>query len=344
MELSVVIPAYRSAELIGRTIASVLAEGVAPGNVIVVEDGVFDRTAEVVRSHAGVRLISLQQNRGAPHARNTGLRQVSTRYVMFLDADDYVENGLLRGLVQALDEGAADVAMGPWRYDGEGFEDAPLRVPQPQDTAGWIAAWTQMRFFPPCCVAWNADSLRRIGGWDEQLKKNQDGELMIRAFLSGLKVAVSGEGNGVYWQHGSPHRVTNARIDDFLHATGVIYSQLQAWADSQAGNLSGRDRQMLGRYCCVTAWHAFAHDRNRHGIEWLERARACGFRSKGYNGKTAALANLLGIRLSSKIRFGLERAGISHKINTWRRRAGNAAALARPVAGRADAGPRAAGS
>ena len=343
MELSVVIPAYRSAELIGRTIASVLAEGIAPDDIVVVEDGVFDRTADVVQRY-GARLVSLPQNRGAPYARNTGLRQVSTRYVMFLDADDYVENGLLRGLVQALDEGAADVAMGPWRYDGDGFERAPLRVPQPLGTTEWIAAWTQMRFFPPCCVAWNADSLRRIGGWDEQLKKNQDGELMVRAFLAGLKVAVSREGNGVYWQHGSPHRVTNARIDDFLHATSVIYGQLQTWADQQAGNLSERDREMLGRYCCVTAWHAFAHDRNRSGIEWLERARACGFHSKGYNGKTAALATLLGIRLSSKIRFGLERAGITHKINAWRRRASNASALARHAVRRTDAGPHAAGS
>lgn len=323
MELSVVIPSYRSADLIGRAIGSVLAEGIAPENVIVVEDGVFDRTADVVRSHEGVRLVSLQQNRGAPHARNTGLGQVSTRYVMFLDADDYVENGLLPGLVRALEEGAADVAMGPWRYDGEGFEHAPLRVPQRLATVEWISDWTQMRFFPPCCVAWNADALRRIGGWDERLRKNQDGELMIRAFLSGLEVAVSREGNGVYWQHGSPHRVTNARIDDFLHATGVIFSQLQAWADKQAGSLPENDRKVLGRYCCVTAWHAFAHDRSRSGKEWLERARSCGFHSKGYNGKTAALANLLGIRLSSKIRFGLERAGIPQKIRSWRRRPGN---------------------
>lgn len=321
MELSVVIPSYRSSDLVKRAIDSAIAEGVAPGNIVVVEDGVFDDTARVVGACPGVRLITLETNQGAPHARNLGLADVTTPYVMFLDADDYVENGLLRGLVEALERDRSDVAMGPWRYDGDGHHSGALRVPQKLSNAEWILTWTQPRltFFPPCSVAWRADSIRRIGGWDERLKKNQDGELMIRAFLKGLAVSVTDRGNGVYWQHASPHRVTNARIDDFLHATAVIFAQLEAWAGSHAQQpFPESSRRALGRYCCVTAWHAFAHGRRQSGLEWMERARAYGFRRRGYNGKTSLLAAFLGVSLSSRVRVSLERSGALRKLKAAR--------------------------
>lgn len=316
MELSVVIPSYRSAGLVKRAIDSVIAEGVSPRNVIVVEDGVFDDTASVVAACPGTRLITLDRNRGAPHARNVGLQQVSTRCVMFLDADDYVENGLLRGLVGCLGDEGSDVAIGPWRYDGDGLRRDATRFPAALSNAEWIVGWTQLRFFPPCSVAWNTSSIRRLGGWDERLKKNQDGELMIRAFLRGLRVSVSHCGNGVYWQHASPHRVTGAKIDDFLHATALIFEQLEKWARSHAeGGFPQSYRVALGRYCCVTAWHAFANDRIESGMYWMAKARAYGFHAKGYNYKTRLLASCLGIRLSSKVRVRLE-----HSRAVWQRK------------------------
>ncbi|UGB38521.1 glycosyltransferase family 2 protein [Frateuria soli] len=315
MDLSVVIPSYRSGHLVKRAVESALAEGVAPENVVVVEDGVFDETASVVASLPGVRLITLRENRGAPNARNVGLENVATKYVMFLDADDYVEGGLLRGLVQALDQEASDVAIGPWRYAGEGRQPGMLRAPHKLSNAEWIFSWTRLHFFPPCCVAWNARSIRRIGAWDARLKKNQDGELMIRAFVKGLRVSVSGSGQGVYWQHASPHRVTNAKIDDLLHATEVIFRQLEAWVGSHAEkDFPESNRNALGRYCCVTAWHAFAHDRKESGMQWLAKARAYGFRNKGYNNKTSFLAAFLGISLSSKARARFEQSGLFYKL------------------------------
>lgn len=317
MDLSVVIPSYRSDKLVTRAIDSAIAEGVSPANVIVVEDGVFDQTAAAVASRPGVRLISLEKNQGAPHARNLGLENVSTRFVMFLDADDYVENGLLPGLVRVLDEEHSDVAMGPWLYAGDDMPRTSARVPERLSNAEWIYAWTRLRFFPPCCVAWNASSIRRIGGWDERLKNNQDGELMIRAFLKGLKVSISSAGNGVYWQHASPHRVTNAKIDHLLHATEIILAQLEPWAQSHADSEFLKSyRNAMGRYCCVTAWLAYAYDREDSGLQWMARARGYGFRSKGYNYRSSFLATFLGAKLSSKIRLRLERSRSPYKATT----------------------------
>lgn len=319
MELSIVIPSYRSERTIGRTLDSALAEGVAPGNIIVVEDGVFDDTARVVRDRPGVRLVTRASNGGAAAARNLGLAQVRTRYVMFLDADDYVENGLLQGLVAALERERSDLAIGPWRYDGEGRPRGVARMPQRLTNDEWIRRWVRPVFFPTCSVAWDTRSVRRIGGWNEHLKTNDDGELMIRAFLRGLTVAISHVGNSVYWQHPSPYRVSIARIDDLLHATEVVYRQLQEWAGAGARNgASQRNRDALGRYCCVMAWSAFAHGRNEVGAQWRARARSYGFRARGYSRATSLLAAFLGVRLSSRFKDRVLRPGAFYKALSQR--------------------------
>jgi glycosyltransferase involved in cell wall biosynthesis len=302
MKLSVVVPAYRSEHWVARTIRSVLAEGVPERNVIVVEDGVFDGTAQVVQG-TGARLVSLQQNGGAPHARNLGLAQVDTPYVMFLDADDYVENGLLAGLVDALERDGADVAIGPWVYHGEGRERGVLRQPPQLDNGERIFHWIIHAFFPPCCIAWRTEAVRAIGGWDERLRKDQDGELMIRALTSGLKVAVSSRGNGVYWQHDSPHRVTRAQIRDVMYAADIVFEQLERWVRKQVDRDGGNPYALpLGRVCCKNAWVAFANGEDALGARWSERARSFGLDSKGYNARSALLARFLGIRISSRIK------------------------------------------
>lgn len=299
MNLSVVIPSYRSERWVGRAIAAARAEGVPAEQIIVVEDGRFDATAQVVQRE-GAQLISLERNGGAPHARNLGLAAVATDYVMFLDADDYVENGLLAGLVQALDRERSDVAIGPWVYDGDGRARGMLRQPPQLDNAERIFHWLLNAFFPPCCIAWRTASIRALGGWDERLKKDQDGELMIRALIRGLQVSVSDTGNGVYWQHDSPHRVTRAQIHDVMHAADIVFEQLEQWVRSRDRRGQTNPYELaLGRVCCKTAWVAFAHGENAIGARWSARARAYGFGDKGYNARSSLLAAFFGIRLSS---------------------------------------------
>ena len=301
MDMSVVIPAYRSGHLVGRAIRSALDEGVEPHDVIVVEDGVADDTADVVASYQGTRLVTLDTNGGAPRARNIGLAQVETSHVMFLDADDFVEGGLLPGLDSAIRKAQSDIAVGPWLYHGDGRKRGQLRSPEEQSAADWMLNWVNGRFFPPCCVAWKADSVRAIGGWDERLKKDQDGELMIRAFTRGLTVAVSGAGNGVYWQHASDARLTrSAQVEHIMTSADIVYDQIVEWLGQ--GSRPGHLAFALGRHCCKMAWVAYSFDRPDFARQWQRRAAQHGYFSKGYSHRTSLLAGLLGVRLSARIK------------------------------------------
>ena len=95
LKISVVIPAYNSARNIGRTLESVLGQTRLPDEIIVVDDGSQDNTAEIVQTFAGkVRLLS-QANAGASAARNAGINASTGQWIAFLDSDDiWLENHL----------------------------------------------------------------------------------------------------------------------------------------------------------------------------------------------------------------------------------------------------------
>jgi glycosyltransferase involved in cell wall biosynthesis len=86
--ISVVIPACNAAAYIERAIGSVLAQNRPADEVIVVDDGSKDNTAEVVRLFGDkIKLIS-QANAGVSAARNAGIHAATGDWIAFLDADD----------------------------------------------------------------------------------------------------------------------------------------------------------------------------------------------------------------------------------------------------------------
>ncbi len=86
--ISVIIPAYNAEEYIGRAIDSVLAQTHQPDEIIVVDDGSTDNTAEVIRSYSSRVHYIGQENGGASVARNTGIEAATGQWIAFLDADD----------------------------------------------------------------------------------------------------------------------------------------------------------------------------------------------------------------------------------------------------------------
>jgi glycosyltransferase involved in cell wall biosynthesis len=90
---SVVIPAHNRGKHIQRAIRSVLEQTYGHVDLVVVDDGSKDDTAEIVRGECArdprVRLIEHGRQRGAQAARNTGIRAAQGEWIAFLDSDDY---------------------------------------------------------------------------------------------------------------------------------------------------------------------------------------------------------------------------------------------------------------
>lgn len=96
--VSVVIPAYNYGRYLGEAIDSVLNQTYRKIEIIVVDDGSTDNTAQVATSYSGVKYI-YQNNQGSSVARNTGITAAKGEWILCLDSDDklkpnYVEKCL----------------------------------------------------------------------------------------------------------------------------------------------------------------------------------------------------------------------------------------------------------
>jgi dolichol-phosphate mannosyltransferase len=116
--LSVVIPAYNEEALIERTLretAAMLDEVGYPWEIVVVDDGSRDKTAEKVEQAAAgrpIRLVVHERNRGKGAALITGLRATSGTLVVFADADLEVHPRQITRLLDTMERTGADVVTG----------------------------------------------------------------------------------------------------------------------------------------------------------------------------------------------------------------------------------------
>ncbi len=198
--LSVIIAAFNAAEFLAEGIRSVLSQSYQDFELIVVDDGSQDDTAEIVRSirDTRVHLVS-QANRGQSAALNAGVANSSGRFIKFLDADDCLNPLHLESMLRALDGNDNCVASCRWGYfviDANcpqvrseavqrDFHD-PIEwlVTSLTKDEGMMGGW--MWLIPR--TVWN-----RCGGWNEQLSLNNDFDFSIRLLLASEGVRYASE-------------------------------------------------------------------------------------------------------------------------------------------------------
>ena len=94
--ISVIIPLYNKEPIIERSLQSVLSQDYDDFEVVVVNDGSTDRSADIVRSINDPRIRLIEQENGGPSkARNTGVKNAKGEWILFLDADDEMLSGAL---------------------------------------------------------------------------------------------------------------------------------------------------------------------------------------------------------------------------------------------------------
>ena len=115
--ISVLIPALNAERWIGHAIESALAQTWPNREVIVVDDGSTDRTAERAARYStyGVRVI-VQANCGAAAARNTALRASNGTYIQYLDADDLLHPYKIEAQLEGAENGrrSRTLLTGAW--------------------------------------------------------------------------------------------------------------------------------------------------------------------------------------------------------------------------------------
>lgn len=179
--ISAVIPVHNRADRIAPCVQSVLAQELAPAEVIVVDDGSTDGTAESLASCGDrIRLIRLPENRGVSAARNRGIAEARCSWVAFLDSDDLWRTDKLGKEWRFLEEHPHFEAVQCGEiWIRRGVRVNPRRYHEKAE--GWI--WSQC--LERCLVTPSALLARRtlledLGGFDESLPACEDYDLWIR--------------------------------------------------------------------------------------------------------------------------------------------------------------------
>lgn len=180
-QVSVVIPAHNAASFLPTALASVLSQTLTPLEVIVVDDGSTDDTAEVAR-RAGPPVRCLQQNHGGvSEARNRGIRESRGHWVAFLDADDVWQPTKLACQLEALratpGAGACHTAFA--LADEQGRSVSIVRRGDLHATRERLLTHGNM-VGTPSTVICERRLLLHVGGFDPALSQCADWDLWIR--------------------------------------------------------------------------------------------------------------------------------------------------------------------
>jgi len=196
--VSVIIPTYCRAALLKRAIDSVLAQGFSDYEILIVDDGSTDNTAQVVQSYLeGSQLCSdrirylCQENQGKSVALNYALDNAQGEWIAFLDDDDAWHPEKLEWQVKAIRQfgdrcGAcftnARFTNNPhmqkttFEIAGHHFEQTMGIVSGPANFIYDCTVWTQT-------LMARTEVIRRIGGFDPKLRFGEDADIAYRLSL-----------------------------------------------------------------------------------------------------------------------------------------------------------------
>lgn len=184
--VSVVVPVYNRAELLGRAIRSVFAQTFSDFELIVVDDGSTDNLARALEQCRDPRrrLLRHDRNRGVAAARNSGVHDARGAYVAFLDSDDEWLPEMLARQHARLEASRPERSLALTGFylarDQLGrCEARPL-----QDSADWY-----LRLLAGCNVSLGSCALIRratfdeIGLFDEGMRRFEDWDWLLRYTL-----------------------------------------------------------------------------------------------------------------------------------------------------------------
>jgi glycosyltransferase involved in cell wall biosynthesis len=173
--VSVIIPVYNREGILAEAIDSALGQSEAALEIIVVDDGSTDGTADIAKGYGRRIRYVFQENAGPPAARNRGIEMAQGDTIAFLDSDDLWPQDRTHLLLTRLEGNpAAGVAMGHMQY-------IAMEVSR---TAGFVEACRAA----PAILNYNlsaslirAEMFARVGRFDPSMRFSDDWDWFVRA-------------------------------------------------------------------------------------------------------------------------------------------------------------------
>lgn len=196
-DISIVIPVFNCETYLENCICSILKQDGVALEVIFVNDGSTDKSAEIIEKYAcsrdNFRLLH-QENSGAAAARNHGMKYAQGKYTLFVDADDALVDGSLKDIFREAEKDDADILHLTHYICRKGEERRKVSIYPVDEATDGIAYFKTMQR-KRCLIAAPFNFLLRTDfisslpfRFDTRLIRCQDLEFFIKAMLMAKKI------------------------------------------------------------------------------------------------------------------------------------------------------------
>ncbi len=236
--VSVIIPTYNRADLLGRAIRSVLIQTYTDFEIIVVDDASTDNTTDILKSinDPRIRIIRHETNKGGAAARNTGIKASRGKFIAFQDSDDewlFEKLEKQMKIIEGLGNDFGVVYCGFLLWNGRTAKYIPNH--DLENTDGDISKQILHRSFigTPTVLIYR-ELFDKVGFFDERMPRLQDWELMIRLSKMCRFYLIN---EPLVMAYSTPGNMSSSKIA-WLRAIEIILDKHYSWLSKHPDSLA----------------------------------------------------------------------------------------------------------
>ncbi len=277
--VSVIIPTYQRADLLGETIHAFCEQTYRPLEIIVVEDGETRETRKLVeqlskQNTSELRVTYLgQKNSGACKARNHGAENSNGEFLVFTDDDDLPSKDFVEERMRVARREAADLVIGPWQRF-QAFEEKFYLFPVKNRSLSfppnelWRAFLNGTKQLLQSCLI-SRSLVAQVGPWEESLHKAQDLDYKARIYSSAKSIGFSKRGTIFYRMHPQSisGQATPEKTASIKKALQTVIKVTNERTDEASLTAS------LADYCVYASHRMLAYGDQQSAGEFLRQAK-----------------------------------------------------------------------
>lgn len=209
-KITVYVPSYNAMEFLASCIEGLLAQTLPPNEILVIDDGSRDYSAEIASRYSEVRLVRHSTNRGLGVVRNTAMNMARNEFVASIDADCVAASNWLAELVKNMNDPKV-AGVGGKLIEGvqRSTADRWRKAHMPQEWGDVLIR--NPRFLFGCNNLFRRSAVLEAGGYDETMRTNgEDTDVSARLRRGGWDLVYDPQAQATHLRHDTTRSVLDA--------------------------------------------------------------------------------------------------------------------------------------